>query len=115
MDIMQIVGWILAIVGVGAAVYFRLTGQDKNGEFFNTLFAAQSAAREAVAAAEQLWQSGQIEKDARFDFVFAQLKKLFPTLNGDTLEMTIEAAVYWLKQAAANVPGSVMITPAVDG
>lgn len=106
-DIWTILPWLLAVIGVAAGLYFRVSGKGSEEAFTNTLYTAQNAAREAVAAAEQLWQTGQIprnadgEKDARFTWALERLQTIFPTLDDDTLEMTIEAAVFWLKSAFA--------------
>ena len=54
-------------------------------------------ARELVLAAEQLWETGQIEKGDRFDYVMGKLMMVFPDLDIDTLEALLEAAVKWGK------------------
>lgn len=103
MDAVELVGWILAVVAAGIAVYFRLTGKSESDQLLlEKFYRYQSTAREAVAAAEQLWRTGQIPeadgvKDPRFVWAAERLEALFPQLSDEALEMTIEAAVFWLK------------------
>jgi hypothetical protein len=96
MELWDIAGWVLAIAAVGVALYFRFTGR-AGGDFYTDLQKATQAARDAVSAAEQLWTTGQIAADERFDWAYAQLNPLFPGLTKEALAMTIEAAVFWLK------------------
>lgn len=106
MDVWEILPWLLAVIGVGAGMYFKFSGGSES-EYWAVMAGAQDAARQAVSAAEQLWRTGQIpenasgEKDARFEWALERLQTLFPDLDEDTLEMTIEAAVFWLKSAFA--------------
>lgn len=69
------------------------------------LAAAAGIAQGAVSAAQQLWDSEQIPKtaegelDSRFAYVYDIVKSAVPGLTETQYEMTVEAAVYWLKQA----------------
>ena len=60
-------------------------------------------AREMVLAAEQLWETGQIRKDARFDYVMEKLEMVFPNIDADALEALLEAAVKWAKIIAPRI------------
>jgi hypothetical protein len=51
-----------------------------------------------VAAAEQLWLTGHLPKDARYQWVYTQLGDLFPGLNPNQREALIESAVWFMKQ-----------------
>lgn len=55
------------------------------------------AARQWVLAAEQLWLTGQLDKDKRFEFVLGKLQAVYPEIDEDTLEGAIEGAVLWAK------------------
>ena len=116
-----ILPWLLAAVGVAGGVYFKASGKGEESDYFGTLGDAQNAAREAVAAAEQLWRTGQIpetatgEKDPRFEWALDRLQALFPDLDENTLEMTIEASVFWLKSAFAKAAATAASTPEAEG
>jgi hypothetical protein len=56
-------------------------------------------AQAAVMAAEQLWQTGKLPKDARLDYVLDELQKQFG-VDKETARLSAEAAVYWLKHVA---------------
>jgi len=55
--------------------------------------AAIEAAQTMVYAAEQLYLSGQLPKDKRFEYVFVRLRVLFPDLDPGLLNSAVEAAV----------------------
>jgi hypothetical protein len=98
MDVWEIAGWVIAVALAGVAMYFRLTGKGTEAQYFDQLASMQAAARDAVAAAEQLWVTGQIKRDDRYDWALAHLQKLYPALTSDAFTMSIEAAVFWLKR-----------------
>lgn len=100
-DWMTVVGWTLAALAVGAATYFRFAGQGDN--FLDSFEGKALVARQAVAAVEQLWKTGQIKKDERFAAAAGFVRRYYPALTDDQIKMTVEAAVFWLKQAAARV------------
>lgn len=93
---------IVALVVAGIIAILSIW---RNGSFsFDGLAEAASdiervvgAAREWVLAADQLWQSGKLAKDRRFDWVLEQLRSSFPDLDDSILAGSIEAAVAWLK------------------
>ena len=58
---------------------------------------AAGAAKKYVLAAEQLWQTGRMDKDNRLYFVVSKLKAVFPDIAEETLEDSVEAAVAWMK------------------
>lgn len=61
------------------------------------------AAREYVLAAEQLWQTGRLEKSNRLYFAVSKLALLFPDMPQSTLEESVEAAVAWVKMAEGKL------------
>lgn len=66
--------------------------------------AALEIAVELVAAAEQLWLSGQMENaEDRYGWVHRQLEELFPDLEPDMIKATIESAVYWIRQGVKRL------------
>ena len=74
-------------------------------------------AQAAVMAAEQLWQTGALPKTARLDYVLDLVQKQFG-VDQETARMSAEAAVYWLKLAAARSTGSgtgLSLTSSVGG
>lgn len=58
---------------------------------------ATEITRQLVAAAEQLWTTGRLPRDERFDWVATQLASRYPEMDSEQAAATIEAAVYWLK------------------
>lgn len=60
---------------------------------------AFAVAQGLVASAEQLASTGQIAKDARFNYVFTRLRELFPNLSEDTLIAALEGAVWLVTKA----------------
>ena len=103
MDIMQIatLAVVLAIFAVQLINRWRgvdiLTAEGIS-EAIGTANDVWTEAQEWVAAAEQLWKSGQITKESRFDYVFEHLRERYPDLNTDIIEAAIEAGVFWLHE-----------------
>ena len=109
-----LIGVVLAI---GLAVY-NLYSNGKRptlgtvvtevGSALGQVDALTKAAREAVQAAEQLWNTGQIPhtpeggKDPRFLKAFDVIQKQFPDLDDAVLESSLEGAVFWLKYIAPS-------------
>lgn len=58
---------------------------------------AAGAAREYVLAAEQLWQTGRLDKESRLVWVLERLRAAFPEISEETLRNSIESAVAWMK------------------
>lgn len=67
-----------------------------------TVQSVSEVARTAVTAAEQLWLTGKLPQDQRYDFAVNLLAKEFPDLDTKQLTASIEAGVYWLKHLAAR-------------
>ncbi len=106
MDYAQIVLVIVglaAVVMAGTGIYIAKKPATVTSVLAETSAAltdiqtAAGAAKEYVAAAEQLWKSGQIQAGDRFDFVLSRLVETFPSIPRQTLEDSIEAGVTWLK------------------
>ena len=55
----------------------------------------------AVDAAEQMWRSGNLADDERYQWVLARLQERFPTLKEGTLQVLIEGAVWGLKSTTS--------------
>lgn len=84
---------ILIARGAGAAqVVERLTDVER----------AARAAREIVAAVEQLYQTGNLTADERLDYAADKLTEVFPQLSPDLIRLAIEAAVHWRNLAAGE-------------
>lgn len=102
MELAQIWTWVgvgVAVVGV-VLLWLRkppATAADALAEVQEMV----EFARQTVMAAEQLWQSGRLPRDGRFDWATAQLMARFPNLDQAQLTATIEAAVFWLKTGLA--------------
>jgi len=95
----QYLTWItLALtVIVGAFAWFR-TRPGTVQEMANIVSDAAYTARTLVEAAEQLGKTGKLPtNDAKFNFVLAELQRMYPALDAEQLRIAIEAAVYWLK------------------
>mgnify|MGYP001256818510 FL=1 len=61
---------------------------------------AAELAQVAVAAAEQLQRTGRLpDNDAKFQYALGLLAAEFPGLDVKQLTASVEAAVYWLRQA----------------
>lgn len=108
MDVLQAVGWVIAALFAGLFVYAKVTGKSTDG-FEDEIYKRQRIAREAVEAVQQLWESGQIPKapDGSKHHLFIEaasfIREYYPTLSEAQLQMTIESAVFWLKQGLAVV------------
>lgn len=95
----QYITWItLALtVIVGAFAWWR-TRPATAASVVDIVSDAAYTARTLVAAAEQLASTGSLPtNDDKFDYVMAELSKLYPALDAEQLRATIEASVYWLK------------------
>jgi hypothetical protein len=97
-DFGQLIPWItVSIVIVGLiAVWMRkppTTGADALAQVQE----ATEITRQLVAAAEQLWTTGRLPRDDRFDWVTTKLAARYPDMDSEQAAATIEAAVYWLK------------------
>lgn len=110
MDYLEIAGWVVAGLVAAFAIYKRFTGGSES-DALDGLYTREKVVREAVAAAEQLWITGQIPtspaggKDPRFLWALARVQEFYPDLSETQLEMAIEAAVYWAKKTYAELNG----------
>ena len=92
-----------ALVMAGVGVY--IAGKPANvggmlestGAALTGIETAAGAAKEYVAAAEQLWKTGKLAKGDRLDWVLDRLSDAFPAIPEETLRDSVEAAVTWLK------------------
>lgn len=64
---------------------------------------ASETAKTLVMAAQQLWQTGVLPKDARLDYVLGQLQAEYDWLEPEQARATAEAAVFWMKNLAPRV------------
>jgi hypothetical protein len=71
-------------------------------ETLSDIETAAGAAREWVLAAEQLWKTGVLTKDERYEYVLRKLQEIYPGIDDDTLQGSIEAAVRWMKLLQGN-------------
>lgn len=70
------------------------------------LLDASETARVMVMAAEQLWRTGRLPADERFNWVANQLRQQY-NLEPAQVAALIEAGVYWAKHLmAASTPAS---------
>ena len=76
---------------------------------------AATVAQTAVAAAQQLWMTGKLPRDERFNYALGLLQKEFPGLDAIQLRASVEAGVYWLKMAAFPSTSSGNGTQQPDG
>ncbi len=81
-------------------VWLRTRPQNVS-EAITSLQEVSAVAQTAVAAAEQLWTTGQLPRDARFDYALSLLEAEFPALKREHLIAALEAAVFWLKTGLA--------------
>jgi hypothetical protein len=108
MDVVQAVGWAIAALFAGLFVYAKVTGKSTEG-LEDEVYKRQRIAREAVEAVQQLWESGQIPKapDGSKHHLFIEAARFidayYPDLTEAQLQMTIESAVFWLKQGLSAV------------
>jgi hypothetical protein len=58
MDVWEMFGWVVAAVLVAVGIYFRVMGKGTEAAYFEKLSSMQTTARDVVAAAEQLWKTG---------------------------------------------------------
>lgn len=106
MDIETIVLLVVsaaALVMAGTGIYIARKPATVSGvlesasKALSDIETAAGAAKEYVAAAEQLWKTGKIEKGDRLDWVLDRLSDAFPAIPEKTLRDSVEAAVTWLK------------------
>ncbi len=114
MELTTLVYTVLAVLVGGGFLYMMLRRNKDTGAPLtaaNVVARVQDAvsiAQTLVQAAEQLAETGQIDRGARFQYVFSRLRELFPNLSEDTLIALIEGAVWAVNQGAA------LLTPPAD-
>ncbi len=94
----QFVPWIaFGLVVLGMVALWLRKPPATAAEALAQVQEATEITRQLVAAAEQLWTTGRLPRDERFDWVATQLASRYPDMDSDQAAATIEAAVYWLK------------------
>lgn len=109
-------GGLLAVIVILLLVSWRAGSRASGvGEAIDQIGQATILARELVAAAEQLWLTGRLERGERLDYVMDKLALYFPDLDRRQVYPLVEAAVYWLKRATQQEPTElpVNLSPAV--
>ncbi len=114
MELTTLAYTILAVLVGGGFLYMMLRRNTDTDapltaeDYAKHLLFAIDLAQVLVQAAEQLADSGQINRDARFNYVFSRLREAFPALTEDRLITYIESAVHVVNQGAA------LLTPPAD-
>lgn len=92
-----LLGSLAVVAIVFAARYVQaLLGDAKYAEITRTI-------RTYIQAAEQMAKSGQIQEDARYQWVVDRIVEKFPQLSEQQIEVFIESAVYVLNAGASLV------------
>ena len=100
----QFVPWIaVGLVVAGMIALWLRKPPTSAAEALAEVQEATEVTRQFVAAAEQLWQTGRLQRDERFDYVVARLAERYPGMDTNQAAATIEAAVYWLKSGLAQI------------
>lgn len=99
LSLQDLVPWITVALtaAILVLVWFRGKPTDAASAASGILEATETA-KVLVMAAEQLWLTGKLPKDERLDFVLDQLGAQYTWLDADQARVTVEAAVFWLKQ-----------------
>lgn len=100
----QFVPWIaVGLVVAGMIALWLRKPPTSAAEALAEVQEATEVTRQLVAAAEQLWKTGRLARDERFDYVVARLAERYPGMDTNQAAATIEAAVYWLKNGLAQI------------
>ncbi len=100
----QFVPWLaVGLVVVGMIALWMRQPPVSAAEALAEVQEATEVTRQFVAAAEQLWQTGRLGRDSRFDYVVARLAERYPGMDTNQAAATIEAAVFWLKSGLAQI------------
>ncbi len=100
----QFVPWIaVGLVVAGMIALWVRKPPTTAAEALAEVQEATEVTRQFVAAAEQLWQTGRLARDSRFDYVVARLAERYPGMDTNQAAATIEAAVFWLKSGLAQI------------
>lgn len=90
---------LLAVVFLIWRYYQHAERPETLGEWAAQVEAASQWGKLAVAGAQQLWESGQIDEEQRFEYADAFLAETLPNLSADQRRQIIESAVFLLKRA----------------
>lgn len=102
MQIGEILGLAsMVLTGALLVVVWLRTRPASVAEAVASLQEVSQVAETAVSAAEQLWRTGKLPADKRFDYAMSLLEAEFPALQREHLRAALEAAVFWLKQGLA--------------
>lgn len=107
MELTTLLYLILAVLAGAGFAYLMLRRTTPAGQspgvddLFGAFQDAAVIAQTLVAAAEQLAETGQIDRNARFNYVFERLRQQFPGLSQDLLIAVIEGAVWVVTKSAA--------------
>jgi hypothetical protein len=105
MDINQWMSLAFGVVTVGLLLYVVVRKPPASiDEAQAQLSEVVEAARAYVMAAEQLWRTGKLPKEQRFEYAARQLIAQF-NLDVEQVTALVESAVYWLKLAVAQQAG----------
>lgn len=91
----------VVLTGVLLIVVWLRTRPQSIDEAVASLQEVSQVAQTAVAAAEQLWRTGKLPADKRFEYAMSLLESEFPALQSEHLKAALEAAVFWLKTGLA--------------
>lgn len=97
----------VALAGVGIYTLRKPVGVSGAlqaiGQGLTQIEQAAIVAKDAVAAAEQIW-AGQTEAGLqKFEWARSLIESFVPGLTDEAYRMTIEAAVYWLHQVESGL------------
>lgn len=101
MDLMQIAGAvamvlfavIVCLLAGALLVWLKTTSGNAKYDY------VRKVALDIVTQVEQLWRSGKLDADERYQKAKAMLQSYFPNLTDDQIKMFIEAAVLYMKLA----------------
>jgi hypothetical protein len=107
MEYETILTFAVAIVALVVSLFFAVRGGstvtvESVTDTLSDIEVAAGAAREWVLAAEQLYETNVLVKDERYAYVLAKLQEIYPGIDDDTLQGSIEAAVKWMKLLRGN-------------
>lgn len=98
--------WTVLVLVIVAAVFaylwWRARTTGATADPLAMLAQANVIARDIVAAAEQLYRSGKLPRESRYDWAANELKRVAPGLAQEQVIAAVEAGVYWLKQAGSQ-------------
>lgn len=99
-------GEILGLASMGLTLILLIvvwirTRPSNVAEAVASLQQVAEVAETAVSAAEQLWRTGKLPRDERFNYALNLLQAEFPSLQKEHLTAALEAAVFWLKEGLA--------------